>query len=83
MWSDEQLNDAIKVILSSSDARAVQKCEDKLEDGTQETYLVVGDVTYTDPLYVEALESLVKKGQMQATGESTEKGRSSYKKVGN
>lgn len=82
MWSDEQLNDAIKVLLHSSGEKCVQKVEDRLDDGSQETYLVVGDVTYTDPLYIEALESLVKKGQMKATGESTEKGRKSYVLVG-
>ncbi len=67
MWSDEQLKDAIQVLLNSSDQKCVKKVEDSVRDGTKETYVVVGDVTYTDKLYVEALERLVKDGRFKKT----------------
>jgi hypothetical protein len=79
MWTDEQLSDAAGLLLSSADELGVQKVEDEVKDGSKETYLVVGDVTYTDPLYVEALEKLVKDGRF--TKIDDQKGRAVYQKV--
>ncbi|HEY9776105.1 MAG TPA: hypothetical protein V6C81_20245 [Planktothrix sp.] len=58
MWSDEQLNDAIQVLWNASQYGAVQKVVDKEQD-KPETYIVANNVTYTDPLYVQALDKLL------------------------
>ena len=78
MWSNEQLNDAIQVLLSGSEHGDVKRVEDKVKD-EKECYLVVGDVTYTDPLYLEAFESLVKDGKFEKT--NSEDGRETYKRA--
>jgi hypothetical protein len=67
MWSDEQLNDAVGVLMNSVSEAGVQRVEDVIEDGSKETYLVIGDVTYTDALYIEALDKLVKDGRFKQT----------------
>jgi hypothetical protein len=64
MWSDEQLNDAVQVLWSASQYGAVQKVVDKEKDET-ETYIVVNDVTYTDPLYVQALDKLLSQKKLE------------------
>jgi hypothetical protein len=78
MWSNEQLKDAIGVLLSGSEHGDIQKVEDTVKNKNEkETYLVVGDVTYTDPLYIKALESLVKDGKFSKV--KSEDGRETYK----
>ena len=68
MWSNEQLNDAVQVILSGSEHGDVHRVEDTVKNKDEkETYIVVGDVTYTDPLYLQALESLLKDGRFTKT----------------
>ena len=79
MWTDEQLNDAVGVLMNSADDAGVQRVEDEIEDGSKETYLVIGDVTYTDPLYVQALEKLVKDGRFKQTDNAD--GRTVYRKA--
>ncbi len=79
MWSDEQLNDAVGVLLNGADQAGVQRVEDKIDDGSTETYLVIGDVTYTDPLYVQALDKLVKDGRFKQT--ANEDGRTVFQKA--
>jgi hypothetical protein len=64
MWSDEQLNDAVQVLWSASQYGAVQKVVAKEKEDT-ETYIVVNDVTYTDPLYVQALDKLLLQKKLQ------------------
>jgi len=78
MWSNEQLSDAIQVLLSGAEHGDVQRVEDQVKD-EKECYLVVGDVTYTDPLYLKALDSLVKDGKFKKTG--SEDGRETYKRA--
>jgi hypothetical protein len=79
MWSDEQLSDAVGVLMNSADEAGVQRVEDVIEDGSKETYLVIGDVTYTDPLYIEALEKLVKDGRFKET--DNKDGRAVFRKA--
>ncbi len=68
MWSNEQLNDAIQVLLSGSENGNIQRVEDTVKNKEEkECYLVVGDVTYTDPLYLKALESLIQDGKFTKT----------------
>jgi hypothetical protein len=78
MWSNEQLNDAIQVLLSGADHGDIHRVEDQVKD-EKEYYLVVGEVTYTDPLYLRALESLVKDGKFKKT--NSEDGRETYKRA--
>jgi hypothetical protein len=79
MWTDEQLSDAVGVLMNSADETGVQRVEDEIADGSKETYLVIGDVTYTDPLYVQALDKLVKDGRFKQT--DNQDGRSVYRKA--
>ena len=80
MWSNEQLNDAIQVLLSGSEHGDIQRVEDTVKDKKEkETYLVVGDVTYTDPLYLQALESLIKDGKF--TKSDSADGRETFKRA--
>lgn len=79
MWSDEQLNDAVQVLWNSSEKGDIQKVTDKDKPETEQ-YLVVGDVTYTDPLYIKALDKLVADKKFEA-GKSTEKDREVFKRA--
>lgn len=78
MWSDEQINDAIRVLLNSAEQGEIQRVESTPDTGEKECYLVVGGVTYTDPLYLQALDSLIKDGKLKRV--SSEDGRESYRR---
>jgi hypothetical protein len=58
MWSDEQVNDAVKVLWDASESGDVQKVTDAEKDPT-EIYVVADGITYTDPLYLKALDKLL------------------------
>lgn len=80
MWSDEQLNDAIQVLWNASETGAVEKVTDKEQKETEQ-YLVVNSVTYTDPLYLKALEKLLAEKKFEAA-ECDEKDREVFKRSG-
>ena len=80
MWSNEQLADAKQVLWNGSETRDIQRVEDITKDKKEkEIYLVVGDVTYTDPLYLKALEALISDGKFSKCG--CEDGRETYKRA--
>lgn len=72
MWSDEQINDAISVLWNASEHGNVQKVVD-LETEEKETYLVANDVTYTDPLYIDALEKLLATKRLVSLGKENDR----------
>ena len=67
MWSDEQLNDALQVLWNASQYGDVQKVTDKDKKET-ETYIVANNVTYTDPLYLKALDRLLSERKLEICG---------------
>jgi hypothetical protein len=80
MWSNEQLNDAIQLLLNGSEHGDIQRVEDTVKDKKEkETYLVVGEVTYTDPLYLKALDSLINDGKL--TKSNSTDGRETFKRA--
>jgi hypothetical protein len=78
MWSEEQLNDAIQMLWNASEQGEIEKVSALDDKDKKEDYLVVNTVTYTDPLYMKALEKLVKDGRF--VSESSEKDRLVYRR---
>ena len=79
MWSNEQLHDAIEVLISASEHGEIVRVEDSVKNKDEkEYYLLVGDVTYTDELYLKALESLVKDGRFAKI--NSKDGRETFKR---
>lgn len=72
MWSDEQLNDAIQVLWNASENGDLAKVTDKEQKETEE-YVVANDVTYTDPLYLKALEKLLDQKKLESVGNQADR----------
>jgi len=64
MWSDEQINDAVQMLWNASEKTDIQKVNSTDDKERKESYLVVNAVTYTDHVYVKALEKLVGDGKL-------------------
>lgn len=78
MWSDEQVQDAVAVLWNASELGPIQKVkatDDK--DEKREDYIVAGEVTYTDPIYLKAFDNLLKDGKL-AQEEASQADRTSY-----
>jgi|LakMenE18May11ns_1017448.scaffolds.fasta_scaffold9335297_2 hypothetical protein len=78
MWSDEQVQDAVAVLWNASELGPIQKVkatDDK--DEKREDYIVAGEVTYTDPIYLKAFDNLLKDGKL-AKEEASQGDRTSY-----
>ncbi len=80
MWSDEQLKDAVKVLWNASENGNLEKVTDKEKKETEQ-YLVANGTTYTDPLYLKALEKLISDKKLLPV-ESKEKDRQTYSRSG-
>jgi hypothetical protein len=78
MWSEEQINDAVQMLWNASEQGEIEKVSALDDKDKKEDYLVVNTVTYTDPLYMKALEKLVKDGRFIT--ESAEKDRLTYRR---
>ncbi len=79
MWSDEQLNDAIQVLWNASQYGDVHKVTDT-EQKEAETYIVANNVTYTDPLYIKALDKLLSDNKFEQSGK--EEDRQMFRRIG-
>ena len=79
MWSDEQLNDAVQVLWNASENSEVHKVTDKDKQETEQ-YLVANNVTYTDPLYIKALEKLLADKKFES-GKCEEKDREVFRRA--
>ena len=77
MWSDEQVQDAVAVLWNASELGPIQKVKSTDDKEKREDYIVAGDVTYTDPIYLKAFESLVNEGKL-AKENSEQSDRTSY-----
>lgn len=78
MWSDEQVKDAVAVLWNASELGPIQKVkatDDK--DEKREDYIVAGEVTYTDPIYLKAFENLLNEGKLSKES-SEQSDRTSY-----
>jgi hypothetical protein len=73
MWSEEQLNDAVQVLWNASETGDVEKVTAKDDKDKKETYLVVNSVTYTDPLYMKALDKLIGDGKFVKQSEQEDR----------
>lgn len=71
-WTHEEMEDAAKVL---SEAAKIGPIE-KVTVG-EDCYVVAGEVTYTDEIYLEALEDLKRKNDLKLDGKTEE--RESYK----
>lgn len=56
MWADQKIEDAMRVL---ADANSVQKVSTGMS-----TYVVANEVPYTDELYLDALEELLRNGSL-------------------
>jgi hypothetical protein len=63
MWSEEQVKDAEQVLWSASEQGEIQKVTATDDKDKKECYLVINTVTYTDPLYLKALERMINDGK--------------------
>jgi hypothetical protein len=72
MWSDEQLNDAVQVLWNASENGELAKVTDK-EQKEVEQYVVANDVTYTDPLYLKALDKLLADKKLESAGKQEDR----------
>ena len=72
MWTDEQINDAVQVLWNASQYGAVAKVTDQVKDKT-EMYVVANNVTYTDGLYLKALEQLLKEKKLELAGDQNDR----------
>jgi hypothetical protein len=77
MWSDEQVQDAIAVLWNASELGPIHKVKATDDKEKREDYIVAGDVTYTDPIYLKAFENLLKDGKI-AEETSKQDDRKSY-----
>lgn len=77
MWSDEQVQDAVAVLWSASELGPIQKVKSTDDKEKREDYIVAGDVTYTDPIYLKAFDNLLKEGKL-AKEDSEQSDRTSY-----
>ncbi|MFN8550218.1 MAG: hypothetical protein U0103_01920 [Candidatus Obscuribacterales bacterium] len=80
MWSDEQVQDAVAVLWNASELGPIQKVKATDEkDEKREDYIVAGEVTYTDPIYLKAFENLLSEGKLaEQDSQSEEADRKSY-----
>lgn len=72
MWTDEQINDAVEVLWNASQYGAVAKVTDHVKDKT-EMYVVANNVTYTDGLYLKALDKLLADKKFEASGDKDDR----------
>ncbi len=77
MWSDEQVQDAVAVLWNASELGPIQKVKSTDDKDKREDYIVAGDVTYTDPIYLKAFENLLSEGKL-AEEKSEQSDRASY-----
>lgn len=77
MWSDEQVQDAVAVLWNASELGPIHKVKASDDKDNREDYIVAGDVTYTDPIYLKAFENLLNEGKL-AKGEADQADRVSY-----
>lgn len=80
MWSDEQVQDAVAVLWNASELGPIQKVKATDEkDEKREDYIVAGEVTYTDPIYLKAFDNLLRDGKLEEQGSQSEQAdRKSY-----
>ncbi len=64
MWSDEQVKDAVAVLWNASELGPLQKVKSTDDKDQREDYIVAGEVTYTDPIYLKAFDHLLKDGKI-------------------
>ncbi|CAN5709007.1 hypothetical protein BH10CYA1_BH10CYA1_06200 [soil metagenome] len=64
MWSDEQVKDAVAVLWNASELGPIQKVKSTDDKDKREDYIVAGEVTYTDPIYLKAFDSLLNEGKL-------------------
>ncbi len=77
MWSDEQVQDAVAVLWNASELGPIQKVKSTDDKDKREDYIVAGDVTYTDPIYLKAFDNLLNEGKL-AKEETEQSDRTSY-----
>ena len=64
MWSDEQVQDAVAVLWNASELGPIQKVKSTDDKEKSEDYIVAGEVTYTDPIYLKAFDKLLNEGKL-------------------
>ncbi len=79
MWSEEQVQDAVAVLWNASEIGSIQRVRSTDDKDKREDYIVAGEVTYTDPIYLKAFESLLKDGKL-VKDENDQEDRSSYRR---
>lgn len=77
MWSDEQVQDAVAVLWNASELGPIHKVKSTDDKDKREDYIVAGDVTYTDPIYLKAFDNLLNEGKL-AKEEAEQSDRTSY-----
>ena len=65
MWTDQSLQDAMKLLL---DANTVAKVSTD-----ESTYVVADEIPYSEELYLEALQKLVQDGKLKQSAKSEER----------
>ena len=74
MWSDEQVNDAIQVLWNASEKGDIEKVTVKDEKTKEiERYIVANEVTYTDPLYLKALDKLLEEAKFEQADKESDR----------
>jgi hypothetical protein len=67
-WTEQEIADAVKVLTDAAKIGPIEKVT--LEE---ESYVVAGEVTYTDEIYLEALEELKRKNTLKLDNKSAER----------
>ncbi|MFN8657447.1 MAG: hypothetical protein U0105_13980 [Candidatus Obscuribacterales bacterium] len=67
-WTEQEIADAVKVLTDAAKIGPIEKVT--LEE---ESYVVAGEVTYTDEIYLEALEELKRKNTLKLDNKSDER----------
>lgn len=71
-WTQQQIDDATKILTEAAQLGPIEKVT-----LGEESYVVAGEVTYTDEIYLEALEEMKKKNSLQLDKKTDE--RETYK----
>lgn len=71
-WTEQEIADAVKVLTDAAKIGSIEKVT--VED---ESYVVAAEVTYTDEIYLEALEELKRKNTITLDNKTDE--RETYK----